>query len=71
MTLLYALNDQLRMNHKMHDTRDTFTSLCQLCNIDIYIRKKVLGHKLNNITFDIYTNTSKNKLWTEINKIKF
>ena len=71
MTVLYALNDQLGMNHKMHDTRDTFASLCQLYNIDIYIRKKVLGHKLNDITFDIYTNASKNKLWTEINKIKF
>ena len=71
MTVLYALNDQLGMNHKMHDTRDTFASLCQLYNVDIYIRKKVLGHKLNDITFDIYTNASKNKLWTEINKIKF
>lgn len=63
-------NKYLNSNHTMHDTRQTFASLCQLSNIDIYVRKKVLGHKLNDITFDIYTNASKNRLWTEINKIK-
>lgn len=37
--------------------------------VDVYARKKILGHKLKDITFDIYTNASKNKLWTEVNKI--
>lgn len=70
MTVLYKLNEELGFEHKMHDTRKTFASLCQLNNINIYVRKKVLGHKMNDITFDVYTNASKNKLWTEINKIK-
>ena len=70
-TVLSIANGYLKATHTMHDTRQTFASLCQLSNVDIYVRKKVLGHKLNDITFDIYTNASKNKLWTEINKIKF
>lgn len=70
-TVLSTVNGYLKASHTMHDTRQTFASLCQLSNVDIYVRKKVLGHKLNDITFDIYTNASKNKLWTEINKIKF
>lgn len=68
-TVLSIVNGYLKASHTMHDTRQTFASLCQLSNVDIYVRKKVLGHKLNDITFDIYTNASKNKLWTEVNKI--
>lgn len=68
-TVLSTVNGYLKASHTMHDTRQTFASLCQLSNVDIYVRKKVLGHKLNDITFDIYTNASKNKLWTEVNKI--
>lgn len=67
--VLSTVNGYLKATHTMHDTRQTFASLCQLSNVDIYVRKKVLGHKLNDITFDIYTNASKNKLWTEVNKI--
>ncbi len=59
-------NDQ----HTMHDTRVTFASLCQLYKVDVYARKKILGHKLKDITFDIYTDASKNRLWTEVNKIR-
>lgn len=68
--IMPKINKILGSNHTMHDTRVTFASLCQLYNVDIYIRKKVLGHKMNDITFDVYTNESKNRLCTEINKIK-
>ena len=68
--ILAELNNQLNASHTMHDTRQTFASLCQLYSVDVYARKKVLGHKLKDITFDIYTSASKNKLWTEVNKIK-
>lgn len=70
-TVLSAVNRFLKTSHTMHDTRVTFASLCQLYKVDVYARKKILGHKLKDITFDIYTKASKNKLWTEINKIKF
>ncbi len=67
--IMPKINTMLGSNHTMHDTRVTFASLCQLYNVDVYIRKKVLGHKLNDITFDVYTNESKNRLCSEINKI--
>lgn len=69
-SILSAVNKFLKTSHTMHDTRVTFASLCQLYKVDVYARKKILGHKLKDITFDIYTKASKNKLWTEINKIK-
>ena len=69
-TVLVKVNKLLDTHHTMHDTRKTFATLCQMNNLNVYIRKKVLGHRMNDITFDVYTNESKNRLWTEINKIK-
>ena len=69
-TVLIKVNKLLNTHHTMHDTRKTFATLCQMNNLKVYIRKKVLGHRMNDITFDVYTNESKNRLWTEINKIK-
>lgn len=69
-TVLIKVNKLLHTHHTMHDTRKTFATLCQMNNLNVYIRKKVLGHRMNDITFDVYTNESKNRLWTEINKIK-
>ena len=69
-TVLIKVNKLLNTHYTMHDTRKTFATLCQMNNLNVYIRKKVLGHRMNDITFDVYTNESKNRLWTEINKIK-
>lgn len=60
---------KLGMNHTMHDTRVTFTTLCQLNDVDVFSRKRILGHKMKDITFDIYTDTIINKLFVELNKI--
>lgn len=68
--IMPMINSMLNTNHTMHDTRVTFASLCQLYKVDVYARKKILGHKLKDITFDIYTKASKNRLWTEVNKVK-
>lgn len=68
--VLPKINNVLGTKHTMHDARKTFATLCQLNNINIYVRKKVLGHKMNDITFDVYTNESKNILYEEINKIR-
>lgn len=56
--------------HTVHDTRVTFTTLCQLNNVDVFSYKRVLGHKMKDITFDTYTDTVINKLYKEVNKIK-
>lgn len=69
-TVLVKVNKLLNTHHTMHDTRKTFATLCQMNNLNVYIRKKVLGHRMNDITFDVYTNESKNRLWAEVNKIK-
>ncbi len=69
-TVLIKVNKLLNTHHTMHDTRKTFATLCQMNSLNVYIRKKVLGHRMNDITFDVYTNESKNRLWTEVNKIK-
>lgn len=61
---------KLGMRHTMHDTRDTFATLCQENNIDIFIRKRILGHKMRDITFDTYTTTVIETLCREVNKIK-
>ena len=68
--MLASVNDALGISHTMHDTRKTFASLCQLNSVNIYVRKKVLGHKMNDITFDVYTNESKNVLYREINSMR-
>lgn len=62
--------EELNMKHTLHDTRVTFTTLCQLNDVDVFSRKRILGHKMRDITFDTYTDTVINKLYTEINKIK-
>ena len=61
---------EMKMKHTMHDTRETFTTLCQLNNVDVFCRKRILGHKMKDITFDTYTDTIINRLYVEINKIK-
>ena len=62
--------NKLKMKHTLHDTRVTFTTLCQLNDVDVFDRKRILGHKMKDITFDVYTDTIINKLFVEINKIK-
>lgn len=51
------MND-LGMKHTLHDTRDTFATLCQKYDVDIFARKLILGHKFKDLTFDTYTDTS-------------
>lgn len=62
--------EKLGMNHTLHDARVTFTTLCNLNNVDVFSRKRILGHKMKDITFDTYTDTIINQLFIEVNKIK-
>ncbi len=70
MNKFYPMLKELNMKHTMHDTRDTFATLCQNNNVDIFIRKRILGHKMKDITFDTYTTTVIENLYNEILKIK-
>ena len=61
---------RLNMNHLPHDTRHTFGTLATLYKLDNYMTKKILGHKFQDLTKDVYTHTLINKLYEEIHKIK-
>lgn len=59
----------MNFNHTPYDTRHTFATLAKLYKVDPYSRKKIMGHKSNDITDDVYTHSVLNKLFTEIQKI--
>ena len=63
------MND-LGMKHTLHDTRDTFATLCQKYDVDIFARKRILGYKFKDLTFDTYTDTVIDDLYKELIKIK-
>ena len=55
--------------HLPHDTRHTCTTLMERANINDVHQKRILGHKANDITKDIYTHLSIKQLLDDINKI--
>ena len=69
-TLFHGLMKKLNMQHTIHDTRDTFATLCQTYGVDIFARKRILGHKFKDLTFDTYTDTVIEDLYNEIIKIR-
>ena len=64
------LMSSLNMLHIPYDTRHTFATLAKLYKVDDFSRKRIMGHKSNNITDDVYTHTLYSVLYEEINKIK-
>lgn len=56
-------------NHTMYDTRHTFASLAKHFEVSDYYRKKIMGHKTNDLTDDVYTTAYLSKLYNEIIKI--
>lgn len=60
----------LNVEHTMHDTRTTFITLCNEHGVDIFSRKRIVGHKMNDITFDVYTATVIETLFKKVNYIK-
>lgn len=60
---------ELGIVHTPYDTRHTFATLAKLYRVDSYCRKKIMGHKSNDITDDVYTHSILNKLYSEIQKI--
>ena len=60
-----------KYNHTVHETRHTFATMCNLCNVDNLCTKLLLGHAVKDITLDVYTHIPIEKLRHEINKIKY
>lgn len=68
----YVFKKQMRkysMNHTLHDTRYTFATLGKECNMKPSAVKKIMGHKMRDLTDDIYTHESIEYLKNEIEKI--
>ena len=61
--------DILKLNHTQHDTRHTCVSMLTEAKVDERWIKKIIGHKGQDITQDIYTNVDISKLIEAINLI--
>lgn len=60
----------LNMTHRPHDARHTFITKAKYYNVNEYILKIIVGHKIADITEDIYTHRSQREINAEIEKIK-
>lgn len=56
--------------HKPHDGRKTFVTLCKQYKVDEYAIKYIVGHKIYDITEAVYTDRNPEWLMSEIEKIK-
>lgn len=61
----------LGMNHNSHDCRETFATCAKDSNIDKFIVKRILGHKIADVTEAVYTKRNAAELKQEMDKIVF
>lgn len=57
-------------NHRPHDPRKTFVTLAKKYNVNEYAIKMIVGHHIDDITENVYTERDPKWLMSEINKIK-
>ena len=62
--------NKLKISHLPHDGRHTFSSIADNY-IDLYTKKRIMGHKIKDITQGTYTHKSPAELVEEMNKIIF
>jgi integrase len=60
----------LNEDHRPHDARKTFVTLCKKYKVDEYAIKRMVGHHIDDITERVYTDRSPEWLREEIEKIK-
>ena len=56
-------------NHTPYDTRHTFATLAKHFDMTNYYRKKIMGHKSQDLTDDVYTSAYLEKMYNELCKI--
>jgi len=64
-----ALMKRLGMNHTLHECRHTFATLAQEYQVDPFVRKRILGHRTQDLTMDVYTHIYAERLVREVDKI--
>lgn len=57
--------------HTPHDTRHTFATVADNCNLNKLCIKRIMGHESNDITDKVYTHKDFQTLLAEVNKITF
>ena len=57
------------MKHRLHDARHTFIIKAKFYKVDEYILKIIVGHKIDDVTENVYTHRTDVDLLKEINKI--
>ena len=69
---LPRLSEKLHLNpdHKPHDGRVTFVTQAKKYQMDEYAIKRIVGHRINDVTEAIYTRRGNEWLKDEIEKIK-
>lgn len=60
----------LNPQHKPHDCRVHFATNAKKSGMDEYIRKRLMGHKINDITEQAYTKVTFDELSNELEKIR-
>ena len=57
------------LKYSMHDARNTFATLGKEASMKPTAVKKIMGHKMKDLTDDVYTHESVEYLLNEIKKI--
>ena len=60
----------LNKNHRPHDARKTFVTLAKHYKVDEYAIKRIVGHRISDLTERVYTERDYTWLKAEIEKIK-
>lgn len=60
----------LNINHRPHDPRKQFVTMAKLYGVDEYAIKRIVGHKIADLTERVYTARDVEWLASEIKKIK-
>ena len=60
---------KLNPEHRLHDARKQFVTMAKKYNVDEYAIKRIVGHHIEDITENIYTERELSWLVDEVNKI--
>lgn len=65
------IKNELNLNpeHKPHDPRKQFVTMCKKYNVDEYAIKRIIGHTIADLTENTYTDRNASWLLAEVNKI--
>lgn len=63
--------ERLELDHLPHDGRHTFASFADRSEVNIVSVKRIMGHKSNDITKDVYTHKEIQELVEAVNRITF